>query len=131
MRGVVSYYGPVDLAEGYAHPPRPDPIDARAVLSSFLGGPPTSVPAVYRDASPVTHVRAGLPPTLLVYGGHDHLVEARFGREVGRALQRSGDAVAYVELPWAEHGFDAVPGGVGDRVARAVTDRFLERVTVP
>lgn len=131
VRGVISYYGPVDLPEGYAHPPHPDPIGARAVLADLLGGTPTTVPAAYRDASPLIHVRTGLPPTLLVYGGHDHVVEARFGREVDRALVTAGDPVAYVELPWAEHGFDAVPGGVGDRVAGTITARFLARVTAP
>ncbi len=131
LRGVIDYYGPVDLAEGYAHPPHPDPIDARAVLRDFLGGTPADVGARYRDASPLAHVRAGLPPTLLVYGGHDHLVEARFGRALARALAAAGDAVAYVELPWAEHGFDAVPGGVGERVATALALQFAARVTQP
>ena len=129
LRGVVDYYGPVDLPEGYAHPPRPDPIDARAVLRDFLGGTPAQVGARYRDASPLDHVRAGLPPTLLVYGGHDHLVEPRFGRALARALVAVGDPAVYVELPWAEHGFDAVPGGVGGRVANALALQFAARVT--
>ncbi|MDQ6926863.1 MAG: alpha/beta hydrolase, partial [Candidatus Eremiobacteraeota bacterium] len=85
----------------------------------------------YRAASPLAHVRPGLPPPLLIYGGRDHLVEARFGRALDRALIAAGDPVAYVELPWAEHGFDAVPGGVGERVATAVTEQFLRRVTIP
>lgn len=131
VRGVVDYYGPVDLVEGYAHPPNPDPIDARHVLRDFLGGTPATMPAEYRTASPLTHVRPGLPPTLLIYGGRDHLVEARFGRALARALVAAGDPATYVELPWAEHGFDAVPGGVGERVATAVTEQFLRRVTVP
>lgn len=141
VRAVVDYYGPVDLAEGYAHQPHPDPIDARAVLRAFLGGPPLGGPplggtpaelgARYHEASPLAHVRAGLPPTLLVYGGRDHVVEPRFGRAVARALAAAGDPVAYVELPWAEHGFDAVPSGVGERVATLLAERFVARVTAP
>ncbi len=129
VRGVIDYYGPVDLVEGYRHPPRPDPIDARDVLRDFLGGTPDQRPSQYRDASPITHVRPGLPPTLLIYGGHDHLVEARFGRALDAALAAAGDAAAYVELPWAEHGFDAAPGGLGERVATALALQFAARVT--
>ena len=131
VRAVVDYYGPVDLPEGYAHPPRPDPIDARAVLRAYLGGTPAEAGARYRDASPLAHVRPGLPPTLLLYGGRDHLVEPRFGRTLAHVLAAAGDPVAYVELPWAEHGFDVATGGVGERVATALTEQFLMRVTVP
>lgn len=128
VRGVIAFYGPVDLADGYAHPPRPDPLDVRRVLRQFLGGTPAAIPARYREASPIVHVRPGLPPTLIVYGGRDHLVEARFGRRVAAALARAGSPVVDVELPWAEHGFDFVPGGVGARVAHGAVDRFLARV---
>ena len=125
VRGVMSFYGPVDLAEGYRRPPRPDPIDARAVLTAFLGGPPAARPAAYRDASPVAWVRPGLPPALLVYGGRDHVVEARFGRQLAAALRAAGSPAAYAELPWAEHGFDVARGGVGARVSDGLVTRFL------
>jgi acetyl esterase/lipase len=128
VRAVVAYYAPFDLAAGYADPPRPDPIDVRWVLRTFLGGAPAEMPARYRDASPASHVRPGLPPTLLIYAGRDHLVKARFGREAAAALRGAGSEVAYVELPWAEHGFDFLPNGVGGQLALDVVERFLERV---
>jgi acetyl esterase/lipase len=40
IQAIVNYYGPVDLVAGYRDPPVPDPIDTRAVLRTFLGGPP-------------------------------------------------------------------------------------------
>jgi acetyl esterase/lipase len=128
IRGVVAFYGPTNLAEGYRRTPRPDPIGVRGVLTGFLGGAPGQMPGRYAAASPVTSARAGLPPALLVYGGRDHVVEPRFGREMAAALRRAGSPVAYVELPWAEHGFDFARGGAGARVGNALVGRFLARV---
>ena len=128
VRGVVSFYGPFDLARGYVDRPHPDPIDARAVLRDFLGGAPHDVPERYRAASPSTWVRPGLPPALLVYGGADHLVKPAFGRAAAAALRRAGVPVAYVEIPWAEHGFDLADGGPEGTAALGVVLRFLARV---
>ena len=128
IRGVVSFYAPFDLARGYADPPSPDPIGVRAVLRDFLGGAPDQVPDRYRDASPKTWVRPGLPPALLVYAGHDHLVKPAFGRAAAAALRRARVPVAYVEVPWAEHGFDLADGGPEGTAALGVVLRFLRRV---
>ena len=125
VRAVVSYYGPVDLAEGYRHPPQPDPLDARAVEETFLAGTPDSAPDRYRDASPITYVTRPLPPTLLVYGGRDHIVEARFGRMLHERLLATGTTSALLELPWAEHAFDLVPNGVSGQISLYYTERFL------
>jgi acetyl esterase/lipase len=125
VRAVASYYGPVDLTEGYRRPPQPDPLDVRAVDEAFLGGTPDSAPARYRDASPITYVTRRLPPTLLIYGGRDHIVEARFGRMLQERLLATGTSSALLEIPWAEHAFDAVPHGVSAQVALYYTERFL------
>lgn len=128
VRGVVDYYGPYDLAAGYADPPHPDPLDVRAILRAFVGDAPDARAAAYRDASPSTLVRPGLPPTLLVYGRRDHIVLARFGRDAADALRRAGNAVVHLELPDAEHAFDAVPNGVDAQAAGWAAEAFLARV---
>jgi len=125
FRAVVNYYGPVDLARGYEEPPIPDPINSRHVLTQFLGGPPTELPDLYRQASPIHFVRPSLPPTLLVYAGRDNLVQAKFGRQLRDRLRDSGNQVVWVEIPWAEHAFDAVFRGVSNQVALYYTERFL------
>ena len=113
VRAIIDMYGPVDLAEGWKHPPQPDPLNVRGILETFLGGTPATVPHLYKEASPITYVRATLPPTLLIYGGRDHIVEARFGRQLDRALKTSGAISVLLEIPWSEHAFDAVPTGLG------------------
>jgi acetyl esterase/lipase len=129
VRGVISYYGPVDLAAGWRRPPRPDPLRVREILEAYLGGTPARFPDRYRDASPVSFATRKLPPTLLIYGGRDHIVEARFGEELDRALKRAGTTSVLLEIPWSEHAFDAIPNGLGGQIALYYTERFLRFVT--
>ena len=126
VRAVIAIYAPFDLVQGYVDLPHPDPVDARAVLRGFLGGAPAAEPVRYRDASPSARVRPGLPPVLLLYGGADHLVKPSFNRDAAAAFRAAGGRVVQVELPWAEHGFDMVPGGLGAQLATQVIVRFLE-----
>ncbi len=125
VRAVVNYYGPVDLVEGYKDIPIPDPINTRSVLRKFLGGTPDELPDLYRQASPITYVRRSLPPTLLVYGDRDHLVQAKFGRILYRQLQQTNNLALWLNIPWAEHAFDAVFNGVSNQLALYYTERFL------
>jgi acetyl esterase/lipase len=127
VRAVVAIYAPWNLAEGYRDVPVPDPIGVRTVIGNFIGGAPEAQPARYRDASPSSYVRPGLPPTLLLFGSHDHLVKPEFNRGAAAALRASGTEVVEVELPWAEHGFDLVPAGLGERLAFWTIVAFLDR----
>jgi acetyl esterase/lipase len=125
IKAVVNYYGPVDLAEGWRHPPKPDPLNVRGVLETFIGGTPDEMPDRYRHASPITYASGRVPPTLHIYGARDHVVEARFGRQIDRALKKSGNASVLLELPWSEHAFDIVPNGLGGQVSLYYTERFI------
>jgi len=128
VRGVVSYYGPVDLTQAYRYPPSPDPLRVRDVEHALIGGTPDEMPGRYADASTITHIRAGttpLPPTLLIYGGRDHIVEPKYGEVVVSALKARGTPVAYLEIPWADHAFDEVFNGPSSQLALYHTERFL------
>ena len=130
IRGVVSYYGPVNLVDGYKDLPNPDPLDVRAVLETFMGGTPDELPVAYNAASPVYTVEPELPPTLLVYGRRDHIVKVEFGLRMYEALQKAENTAVLVEIPWAEHAFDAVFRGVSNQLAVRYTKRFLQAATV-
>lgn len=125
IRAVVNLYGPVDLADGWRHPPHPDPLNVRGVLETFLGGTPDQMPERYRHASPITYASGRVPPTLHIYGSRDHIVEARFGRQIDRALKMSGNTSALLELPWSEHSFDIVPNGLGGQISLYYIERFI------
>jgi acetyl esterase/lipase len=125
VRAVVSYYGPIDLPEGWRQPPSPDPLGARPILETYLGGTPSEKPDAYREASPIAYVAAGVPPTLLLYGARDHVVEPRFARDLDRRLRAAGATSVLLEIPWAEHAFDAIPHGVSGQLSLYYTERFL------
>lgn len=125
IRAVVNYYGPINLLRGYYDPPFPDPINVRAILRAFLGGTPDELTELYRQASPINYVKPNLPPSLLVYAGRDHIVEAKFGRFLYKQLQSTGNRAIMLEIPWAEHAFDAVFNGVSNQLALYYTERFL------
>jgi acetyl esterase/lipase len=125
IRAIVNYYGPVNLTTGYQDPPNPDPIDSRKLLREFLGGTPTELPDLYKQASPWNYVDRALPPSLLIYGQRDRVVQSKFGRRLAEQLKKTGNQVAFIEIPWAEHAFDAIPPGVSNQVALYYTERFL------
>jgi acetyl esterase/lipase len=125
VRAVVSFYGPTDLADGWRHPPSPDPLDARSILETFIGGTPDERPDAYRDASPIAWTNGPAPPTLFIHGARDHIVESRFSAMLDERLRAQGQTSLYLEIPWAEHAFDAIPHGVSGQIALYYTERFL------
>jgi acetyl esterase/lipase len=129
VRGVVGFYAPVDLADAYRNPPRPDPLGIRDVERAFIGGPPDRMPEAYAAASPISYAKARVPPTLLIFGGRDNIVEPRYGRRLRDTLSSSGNQVAYLEIPWAEHAFDEVFNGPSSQLALFYAERFIAAVT--
>ncbi len=125
IRAVVDYYGPVNLTTGYYNLPHPDPIGSQAVLRAFLGGTPEEFPDRYHQASPINAVKPSLPPSLLIYGGRDHIVESQYGRHLAQALSVQGNQAVFIEIPWADHAFDSVFSGVSNQLALYYTERFL------
>ena len=69
VKTVVSLAGPTDLSDLRNASPQQS-----LVLQSFLGASPQTNPAIYRQASPITHVSAGSKPTLLFHGKLDVVV---------------------------------------------------------
>jgi acetyl esterase/lipase len=134
VKGIISYYGPINLTAGYQNPPKPDPINSREVLLAFIGGSPTEFPDAYVQASPITYVKPAkaasskLPPTLLIYGGRDHVVEAKYGKKLYDALIDSGHTAVWVKIPWAEHAFDEVFNGVSNQLALHFIEQFLVKI---
>ncbi len=126
IQAIVNYYGPVNLTAGYYNLPTPDPIGSRSVLTTYLGGTPDEFPDRYIQASPINSIKPGLPPSLLIYGGRDHIVESRFGKRLAEALTQTQNSVLFIEIPWADHAFDNVFQGVSNQFALYYVDRFLD-----
>jgi acetyl esterase/lipase len=127
IKGVVSFYGPTDLIWGYEHPGPPLVIDTRGTLEDFLGGTPSTVPAAYQQASPLLFA-ANAPPTLLIHGTRDELVNVTHSRRLTDALRSAGKEVDYIELPWATHACDYFLFGPCGQITTQAILAFLTRV---
>ena len=125
FRAVVGYYAPTNLTEGYSEPPFPNPTNTLAIMRDFLGGTPQEIPETYQQASPFNYVRPNLPPSLLVYANNDHVVEAKFGDRMYQKLNSVDNTAIFLDIPWAEHAFDAVFSGISNQVALYYTERFV------
>ena len=125
IRAVVSYYGPTDLRACYHHLAQkrliglpkveiglPDAADMKKNMTeagrmdTLLGGHLHEVPEVYELASPVAHVYAGSPPTLLIQGEPDIIQPAAATRELYRKLVECGTPAVSIMYPLTNHAFD-------------------------
>ena len=77
--------------------------------------------------SPVAHVGAHCPPTLLVQGLHDHVVPVEDVQALHRALVAADRPSVLVELPQVEHAFDMIALQLSPPAQAALYDveRFL------
>ena len=125
IRALITYSGAVDLTMGWKYPPVPDPIGIRAVIQNYMGDAPARAPDRYREASPLDHVRRGLPPVLLICAARDHVVNNRYAWKLRDALRAAGTSVTFVQLPWTEHAFEYVPFGLHAPIAYRATLNFL------
>jgi acetyl esterase/lipase len=109
-------------------PPAPP---VRQLMQNLLGGQPDEAPEMAELVSPITHVSAACPPTLMFQGTHDAVVPLGAARRLRRALERAGVPVVYVEYPLAEHAFDLMYPPLANPAAKAALydlERFLARV---
>jgi len=125
LEALITYESPVDLDLGYRFPSQPDIINARRVISGLCGGTPQDRPACYRSASPRYAIHTGMPPTLMIVAGRDHVVNVDLEHLLRDEFRSAGVAVTYVELPWADHAFETVTFGFHSRIALWHLRRFL------
>ena len=124
---VVSLYGPTDLAWCHAHPFVPDVVEGTSALEGYLGGAPGARPEAYRLATPMTLAPSADVATLILHGEAERCVRPVNARRLHDALVAKGKRSNLVMIPFAEHGFDVRPGGVGTQLARGVILAFLGR----
>jgi acetyl esterase/lipase len=122
---VVSVYGRYDW-EDRSTPERARFMDflERVVVKR----PQSCKPDLFRDASPLARVNAAAPPFLVLHGDSDVIIPVGEARSfVERLRATSRNAVGYVELPGAGHGFDLVDGTRTGAAVWAI-GLFLEHV---
>lgn len=161
--GVVSLYGPTDLAAMYVHTnqqltTRSTPGSAKkalpvqfpewlikrmgsayyrfnfdkdftnaGVFASLLGGHPDECPEQYALYSPVTHIHANCPATLLLQGEHDVMAPANSTRTLHTRLVAEKVPTVLHILPQTDHAFDLILPPISPSAHTAIYDvkRFL------
>jgi len=129
IRGVISFYAPTDLRWNWEHPADPDVVDSRAVVGDFMGGSLDELGDAYDRASPISHASRA-PATLLIHGGFDPMVPARNAERLMTALGVAERRAAYLRLPWATHGCDAIFRGPCGQISTWAIEAFLDN-TMP
>jgi acetyl esterase/lipase len=127
VASVISYYGPTDLTWAYAHPSNPRVFDVSQRLGNFMGGAPATLADRYHAMSPTDRATASSPPTLLIQGGHDQFVRPVQAELLAARLRALNVRHEVLVIPYAEHGFDFISGGLAAQLAESAVMQFLSR----
>ncbi|MBU0641252.1 MAG: alpha/beta hydrolase [Planctomycetes bacterium] len=125
VRAIVDIHGPVDYAplatgEQFSIVPFPE-------FLSALGGNPDELPELYAAVSPLSYVRPGLPPIMIVHGMLDLSIPIAQSVELADKLEAAGNTVVREFQPDTGHmlGWGFLHNdGFGRAMSRAV--RFFE-----
>lgn len=121
VAACVVFYGIYDLL--IRNPTRFDwPFIANTVMKARA----TEAPELYELGSPVDQVHSEAPPFLVVHGEYDSVVLSAESEHFVSALRAFGVDVEYLEVPGAQHGFDAI----ASIRSRAVANRCVEWLTL-
>ncbi len=117
VAAVVVSGAPADLR---LWAPEPD-----SAIVHLLGGTPEDIPDVYASAAPVTHIKPGLPPTLVIHGQRDRTVPPNHAELLVNRLRAAGVLAVLLRIPWGRHGMDGLPVGLVGSMIQHDIDRFL------
>jgi acetyl esterase/lipase len=125
IKGAIAFYAPADMVFGYGLPTNPLILDSRQLMEQYLGGSYSHHPEAYVASSPVEHLSASSPPTLMLHGRVDELVSFQHSVHLRGKLDALGVPNFTVDLPWGAHGFDFVFRGPGSQISLYYIERFL------
>jgi acetyl esterase/lipase len=93
LKGIVDYYGPTDLVTGF---------DSTPGAIKWMGSGASKELA--KRLSPLTYVRRGLPPVLIIHGDADEMVAFQDSVALRDALTKAGIPNELVTVPGGKHG---------------------------
>ncbi len=115
VQAVEDTSGPVDFTNGNFYdgddfvPPAQKP-KSDSMLITLFGATFAANPDVWKEGSPITHVKAGDPPFLIACGEHDQIVSPEQGKTFAAALEKVG---VPVELIIVKNGIHSLAPAVG------------------
>lgn len=125
VAAIIDFFGPTDIVE-LLHGP-----NSRNYAVRWFGDAPNRM-ELARRLSPLTYVRKGLPPIIIIDGDKDFVVPYEQSGRLGKALARIGDRSELVTIKGGGHG--STPPFAWTRQqnlrAQAAVFKFLERYGV-
>lgn len=121
VRAVAVYYPVIDLRTFYQGGA------SKKMMQNVIGGLPDQMPAMYDLFSPINHVSADSPPTLIFHGDADRSTPVISSRALHQKLKSVGVPSVYVEFPQTDHGFDIILPRLNPATQKSLyeLDRFL------
>ena len=101
IAAVIDFFGPADLDAMYDKPWNPM---IPQLMELAIGGTPETS-SLYHDLSPVSFIHAGTPPTLILHGKRDFVVDISQSQLLQQRLEEAGVRNKLVVYPNAGHGW--------------------------
>jgi acetyl esterase/lipase len=120
VAAIINWYGITDVNELLAGP------NVRNYAVAWLGGMPNRE-EIAKRVSPLTYVRAGLPPIISIQGDADPTVPYSQNVRLHEALEKAGIRNQFVTIPSGKH------GGFSDtEMAKAYAEirTFLDKLNI-
>lgn len=100
-KGIVSFFGPVDLQQLYLNSDSSIPYVLKSIMNSTLEGNPD----IFYQSSPINYVTEGAASTLMLHGDADHLVPLEQAYMLRDRLEQVGTYHKLVVYPGQGHGW--------------------------
>lgn len=102
-KGIVSFFGPVDLQLLYkdANSDKSIPLVLKSIMNTTLEGNP----GIFAQSSPINYVSSASPPTLMLHGDADKLVPIEQAYMLRDKLIEAGVTNKLVVYPGQGHGW--------------------------
>ncbi len=103
VAAIVNFYGITDIADLLDGPNKKPFPENWPYTVQWLGNQPNRA-EIAKASSPLTYVRAGLPPTISIHGDADPTVPYSHSVRLQDALQKAGVAHEFITVPGGGHG---------------------------
>ena len=103
VAAIVDFFGIADLADMLEGPNKKPFPESWPYTTQWIGNQPNRID-IARAASPLTYVRAGVPPTISIHGDADPLVPYTHSVRLQNALKAAGVAHELITIPGGGHG---------------------------
>lgn len=100
-KGIVSFFGPVDLERLYVNSDSSVPYVLRQITRASV----ESNPEIFEESSPINYVSSSSPPTLMLHGDADRIVPLEQAEMLQKKLDEAGVFNRLIVYPGLGHGW--------------------------